>query len=116
LTCVLVVLGQADEKLGIAVQVGRTLVLADVLEEPAIKEQVKRIRALGALVFPTIGRLFQESKEGESRYELTLFLFVRDAGYLYQTWYQKLGPKRTPVLVVALPGGVKDLSLERIFK
>lgn len=93
------------------VQLGRSLVLAEVLEEPAVKEQVAAIRGVGAAVYPAIGQLFQE--KGET-YELTLFLFVKDAGYFYRGWYLKLGPKATPVLVLALPGGLKELGLEKL--
>ena len=96
-----------------AVQVGRHLVLKDVLEEPAVKDQLERMRRTGAEVFPAVGRLFQE--KGET-YELTLFLFVRDAGYFYRCAYLKVGAKATPVLVMALPGGLKDLGLERLVK
>lgn len=93
-------------------QVGRNLVLGQVLEEKDVADQVRRIHEAGARVFPAIGRLFKEGGE----FEPTLFLFVRDAGYFYRAWYLKMGPAATPVVVMALPGGLKEIGLEKLVK
>ena len=111
-------LAVASEVASAPVQVGRSLVLQEVLEEREISAQVQRIREAGAKVYPAIGRLFKPDGDGgqETVYEPTLFLFVRDAGYFYRVWYLKIGPKGTPVVVMALPGGLKEIGLEKLVK
>lgn len=93
--------------------VGRPLVLAKALEQAEVKDQVGRFNAIGARVFPTIGQVY---KEGGLTYEDTLFLFVKDAAVFYRAYYLRLGDPEVPVLVIALPGALRELGLERLIK